>query len=110
MFAEDLFRTVALFDPLFHPYSKIVPTFRHRDDETLVVDLPGVTKADVELSLEPGSRLRLLAKRGEQRYEALWELADYVNTEAITSKLENGELAISLPSRAGRGTRSVKVD
>ena len=67
-------------------------------------DLPGFCSEDVSLSLEK-DQLRLLAERDNSphgfrsRIERTFHIMEEVDEEAISAKLENGLLEITLPKK-----------
>ncbi len=88
-----------------HPF---VDVFESEREFLLVADLPGVTKPDLELSVERGA-LRLRAQTEELDYRRSFELGDDVDFEAIDAKLELGQLEIRLPKLAATRARKIEV-
>ena len=99
-----------------HPFDN--PSNWHQDEEAyyLRVELPGVKKEDVELSLE-NQVLSVSAESKEDdgngesltRYEQTFTLPDNVETDHITAKCENGILTITLPKSEERKPRAIEV-
>ena len=92
---------------------------------TVKLDLPGVTKDDVKVSIE-GRRVSIDAqtKKEEEKKEgdrvvyrersmSSWSrsfnLPSEVNSDEAGAKLENGVLTLTLPKRAGTSTAQVTV-
>lgn len=90
-----------------------VDTYEDQDLYLLVVELPGVAKEDLEVSLEN----ELLTVRGERRleesmearqglaefgptvYERSFRLGDGIDQEGIEASLEHGLLRLTFPKR-----------
>ena len=63
---------------------------------TLTLDLPGVAREDLAISIE-GAIVRIETKaEAKRRYKAAYELAEEIDAEATTAKLENGVLTLTL--------------
>ena len=85
-------------DPFQHGYlnEKIETT-----DESveLSVDIPGVKKEDVKLSVEDGV-LYLKAQRGPDfAYKSSWKLNRILDTDNISADLENGVLSLKIAKK-----------
>ena len=69
-----------------------------KDDKgwTLTLDVPGVAREELAISIE-GAIVRIETKAEARRqYKAAYELADEIDAEATTAKLENGVLTLTL--------------
>lgn len=96
----------------------------HENDQQLVLelDVPGVEQNEFEVRVEqgqltvrgerkPSAGLETF-RRAELRYGAflrVFSLPDYVNVEAVTAKLKNGVLTITLPKREESKPRVIQV-
>ena len=96
-----------LFDrSLFHPAPAAGPreSFNESDSAWLLrLDLPGFSKADVSLTVNDRS-LHLAAETPAERpfggkFERQWKLGTDIDATAITARLENGVLELTLPKR-----------
>lgn len=113
----------AFFNDFFRPMKRsegermpAIDVHESKDSYLIKVDLPGVAKEDVKISLENG----VLTVRGETKREASEQqegrlirqerhfgqflrrlsVGDDVDTEAISARFENGVLNLRLPKRA----------
>jgi HSP20 family protein len=80
---------------------------------TLIVDLPGVTKDDVDVSLKEGS-LQIRASRSETdgslvHYTRLFELPKTVEFDTVSAALAAGVLTLTLPKREVTKPRQIEV-
>jgi len=72
-----------------------------QDDKAcnLTIDMPGIAREDLTISID-GSIVRLETRaEAKRQYKAAYELAEEIDAEATTAKLENGVLALSLAKR-----------
>ena len=72
-----------------------------QDDKawTLSLDLPGVAREDLAISIE-GAIVRIETKaEAKRQYKAAYELAEEIDAEATTAKLENGVLTLTLAKK-----------
>ncbi|HUR90879.1 MAG TPA: Hsp20 family protein [Ramlibacter sp.] len=76
--------------------------FDVKEDEkawTLSLDLPGVTREDLAISIE-GAIVTLETKaEAKRQYKAAYELPEEIDTEATSAKLENGVLTLVLAKK-----------
>lgn len=76
--------------------------FEAQEDEkawTLSFDLPGVSREELNITVE-GNVVRLETKpEAKRQYKAAYELADEIDTDATTAKLENGVLTLTLAKK-----------
>jgi HSP20 family protein len=76
--------------------------FQAEQDEkawNLSIDMPGVAREDLVISIE-GSIVRIETRAEAKRpYKAAYELAEEIDAEATTAKLENGVLTLSLAKK-----------
>lgn len=99
--------------------------YREKDDLVVKAELPGVSKKDLDISLEDGM-LTIKAEKKEEKvtedtsyYASEREFGQYcrtislpfeVNSEKISSKFENGVLELRLPKAEEAKTNHVKVE
>jgi HSP20 family protein len=89
------------------------PGFEVEQDEkawNLSIDMPGVVREDLAISIE-GSIVRIETRaEAKRQYKAAYELAEAIDAEATTAKLENGVLSLSLAKKKPVNTaRSIEV-
>jgi HSP20 family protein len=87
--------------------------FQAEQDEkawNLSIDMPGVARDDLAV-LIGGSVVRIETRAEAKRpYKAAYELAEAIDAEATTAKLENGVLSLSLAKKKPVNTaRSIEV-
>ena len=77
--------------------------FDVKEDEkawTLSLDLPGVTREDLAISIE-GTIVSIETKAEARRqYKTAYELPEEIDAEATGAKLENGVLTLTLAKKA----------
>lgn len=91
---------------LFNPAVPAGPreSFHESDNAwTLRLDLPGFSKTDVTLTVN-NRTLQLAAETPPEKpfggkFERQWKLGDDIDTTAISARLENGVLELTLPKR-----------
>ena len=82
---------------------------------TLRTDLPGYARENVELSVEDG-HLRLAATGEDERpgfvppFTQRIRLSPKIDTTAISARLENGVLEISLPRKVQDGDSEIRIE
>ncbi len=94
-----------------------VNVYEKDDAYSLVAEIPGVKREDIDLKLE-NAVLTITVKRsvgeGEdaKEYSATRSITvgDDVKSEGVTAKLENGVLAVALPKGEERKPKSISVD
>ena len=91
--------------PVVHP---LVDVFEGEADFLLVADLPGVTKDELELTVDEG-QLSILGRSAKFDYKRSFDLGDDVDVESIEAKLELGQLELRLPKRAAAKVRKIRV-
>ena len=72
-----------------------------QDDKawTLSLDLPGVAREDLAITIE-GAIVRIETRAEARRqYKAAYELAEEIDADATTAKLENGVLTLTLAKK-----------
>ena len=91
--------------PVVHP---LVDVFEGEAGFLLVADLPGVTKDQLELTVDNG-QLSIVGHAAKLDYRRSFDLGDDVDVEAIEAKLELGQLELHLPKRAEAKVRKIRV-
>lgn len=99
-------------------FGKGFPVNVYGDDESyyLVAELPGVRKEDIDLKLE-NAMVEISAKRIVGEEDSTREInltrsitiGDDVNADAVTAKLENGVLTVTLPKAEERKPRTIAI-
>lgn len=83
-------------------FKPLADIFETQDVFGIVLDMPGVTSDDIEISLE--NRLLTVGTRAEKAlakaYFRQFRLNELVNPTEIQASLENGVLELILPKRA----------
>ena len=83
-----------------------------QDDKawTLSLDLPGVAREDLAISID-GAIVRIETKaEAKRQYKAAYELAEEIDAEATTARLENGVLTLTLAKKQPVSTaRTIEV-
>jgi HSP20 family molecular chaperone IbpA len=107
MFFAPVLRTRAVapsFRSFDRAFERFVNTlgFDVKEDEksfTLSLDVPGISREDLAISVE-GAVVRIETKgEAKRQYKAAYELADEIDAEATTAKLENGVLTLTLAKK-----------
>jgi HSP20 family protein len=79
------------------------------DEQGIKIEMPGVKSSDVELVVE-GKLLKVFAKsRHGKEYSYSYSLRSSVDESAITAKLEDGLLEISLPKKPETSARKIEL-
>lgn len=86
---------------------------RHRndtiDEEGVKIELPGVKAGDVDVAVD-GRALKVTGKsRHGAEFSYVYTLKSTVDDAAITAKLVDGLLTISLPKKAEHSARKIAV-
>jgi len=103
-------------------YSPAVDILRTDDALTLVADLPGVRKADLEIGIEDGVlTISAPVAEVEPRHEPVYReygiggyvrrfsLSDKIDQSRISAELENGVLTVMLPKAERLRPRKIEV-
>ena len=96
------------------PYSRwFTPTSKYVGEDKgdrieLSVDIPGVTKQDVEITYENGI-LRISAERDNRKYNQSYTVRQDLDASKISAKLENGVLLVTLPKTEKAKALEIKV-
>lgn len=94
-------------------------------DYTILVDVPGVPKETLEINavgdqltisgdrpqpaLSDGVEI-LRSERGHGRFSRTVRLPSEVDVSAVRAKLDSGVLRVTLPRRAGGGTKKIDIE
>jgi HSP20 family protein len=84
------------------------------DSWVLRLDLPGFSKGDIQLKVDDRT-LRLHAETPAERtfggtVERQWKLGPEVNTGAISARMENGVLELTLPRKSKEEVQPVTIE
>jgi len=103
-------------------YSPAVDILRTDDALTLVADLPGVKKGDLEIGIEDGvltisapvadvetRHKPLYREYGVGGYTRRFSLSDKIDQARISAELENGVLTVTLPKAERLKPRRIEV-
>jgi HSP20 family protein len=103
-------------------YSPAVDILRTDDALTLVADLPGVKKADLEIGIEDGvltiaapvadvetRHKPVYREYGVGGYVRRFSLSDKIDQARISAELENGVLTVTLPKAERLKPRKIAV-
>ena len=103
-------------------YSPAVDILRTDDSLTLVADLPGVRKADLEVGIEDGvlaisapvadveaRHKPVYREYGVGGYVRRFTLSDKINQARISAELEDGVLTVTLPKAERLQPRKIEV-
>jgi HSP20 family protein len=87
--------------------------FEAEQDEkawNLTIDMPGIAREDLAISIE-GTIVRIETRaEAKRQYKSAYEVADEIDAEATTAKLENGVLTLSLAKKKPVNTaRTIEV-
>lgn len=84
-------------------FSNANPGFNVEQDDkawTVRLDLPGVAKEELSISIE-GTVVRIeTAKEAKRPFKAAYELPQDIDADASAAKLENGVLTLTLAKKA----------
>lgn len=103
-----------VFSSLFDELADSFNYGRIAADETedaivLTLPLPGFKKDDVNIEVDHQAHLTVSAKRGTHQVSRTVTLGDQVDTEAVSAKLEDGLLSITVPKKAQAKPRKIAV-
>lgn len=109
----------SVFEDAFQTYTK-TPTRSNEDTITetsdyfdIEIDIPGVTKEDIGISVEE-DYLKITAQRKRadsvvSEYTKQYKLSPIINKDDITAKYENGVLTVKVGKKAKEKARKVSV-
>ncbi|MBI4720142.1 MAG: Hsp20/alpha crystallin family protein [Chitinivibrionia bacterium] len=123
-FDRDFFPVVRRFFEEEEEGLSVPKTNISEDDKefTLTMELPGVSKKDVEISVD-GDALTVEADRTEkfesknlvraeirtEKFRRTFQIGSKIDREAIKAKLENGILMLTLPKKAETVGRKIDI-
>ncbi len=91
-------------------YRPAVDVFEGTEGFRLVLDVPGVSKAALEVTVE-GRKLTVSGRRakGNAGWRHAFTLPDVVDTERIHADLADGVLTLDLPRRPELSPRKIEI-
>ena len=106
--------------PVFRP---LVDIFDTGEGVTLMLEMPGVGREDVEIDLErriltirgrgrvtsPEGFRRVYAEYGEGDYERVFTLSEDIDEAAIRAEMNNGVLTLTLPRAEAAKPKRIEV-
>jgi len=96
-------------EALFAMNHKGIQVTNNQDDVTIVLDLPGIAKEHLEISVD-GPVVRITTQEGAPRqHRSAYELPEAIDAEKTTAKMENGVLTLVL-ARLVPSDKSVKIN
>ena len=106
--ASEFFDILKTFDDLDKlPTRKLKDVF---DEEGLKIEMPGVKSSDLDLTVE-GRTLKVKGKSRHGRdFSYTYSLHSNVDSEAISAKLQDGLLEISLPKKPESTPRKITIE
>jgi HSP20 family protein len=78
------------------------------ENYTVLIDLPGVKKADIKISLEAGL-LTVIAQRGKQSLEQILRLSEEVDQDHVQAAHEDGVLTLTLGKHRKALARQIEI-
>lgn len=110
LFEHEIFNIPAVVDErLFRDFFNLSPRAKALEPGTYTIDLPGVKKEDLKVTLE-GDRAKVEWTRGGTKGQAIYALQE--GTEEIKAKLDLGVLTLTVvaPERKQSKGKSVPVE
>lgn len=103
MLTVDTCSLERLLDPFWPP-----PLTKEENGvSTLEIEIPGVKKDQVNVSIE--GRLLAIKSKGRTQIDKSYRLAAFVDTDAIEASLEDGLLTVKLPRHERAKARTIQV-
>jgi HSP20 family molecular chaperone IbpA len=98
---RSLSTSIPSFDSNFERFFNTLGFEAKQDDKavTLTLDLPGVAREDLKIDVEGAVVTIATREEAKRQYKAAYELADEIDVEATTAKLENGVLTLVLAKK-----------
>ncbi len=102
-----------------------VDIYETPDSIVIEVEAPGMSKDEVKITVEDGilrisgekkvereekDKNYVLIERGVGKFERAFRLPDYVETEKIKAKYDNGVLTISIPKKEEKKSKVIDVE
>jgi HSP20 family protein len=98
-----------LEDAIFSARQRGINVTDNADDFTLSLDMPGVAKDQLDITIE-GPVVRIASKEGAARkYRAAYELPQDIDAGRTTAKMENGVLTVVL-AKLAPVDKSVRIE
>jgi HSP20 family protein len=123
-FENDLFPTRFLFGDDQESVRRPLTNINETDDAYLVtMEMPGVSKKNVEVSLEgdtltiTGERVEKLEDKGllrreirQEKFSRSFRIDESINRDQVKAKMDNGILTVTLPKSEKAVGRKVNID
>jgi HSP20 family molecular chaperone IbpA len=104
-------------------YSPQVDIIEHKDDITVIADMPGVDEKSVDITLEkniltiygkvdsdiPKTHRLSLSEYGIGDYQRVFTLSDEVDRDKIEATVNNGVLRLVMPKAESAKTRKIPI-
>jgi HSP20 family protein len=102
----DLFDTFRLFDEIDSGTHRKADSI---DESGIKIEMPGVRPSDVDVTVE-GRTLRVVGKsRHGKEFSYSYSLKPSVDSSAVSAKLQDGLLEITLPKKPDDAARKISV-
>lgn len=99
-FADMLVRLDSLFEDTETPSvisSRSGITWKVKDDNyVLTLDVPGVRREDIQVTVPEEGRLAIKGKRGQDTFERVYKLPAEADEKKVSAQLADGVLTITL--------------
>ena len=87
----------------------LTDVYEEEDTVKVIMDMPGVDKDDINISIEPGGRTLVVEAKGSDRsYRKELQLPTEVDASKAKATYKNGVLTIELPKK-NKGSRGTKI-
>lgn len=103
-------------------YSPDVDIYANNDELVLAVDMPGVTKGDVQIRFDEADTLSIRAKNAFKEpadpairqfnigdYYRAFSVSDEYDKEKVTAKLEDGLLEVRIPKKEQAKPKRIEI-
>jgi len=104
-------------------YSPDVDIHLSDDQVTFVTDLPGVSRGDVQITVDESDTLIIRAKNSHQAMEGLvacqfrignyyraFQLSDDYDKDKVSATLENGLLIVNVPMKESEKPKKIQIN
>lgn len=106
-------------------YSPKVDVYEDKDNLYIELEIPGVSKKNMEIKIVEGNILLIKGNKAEKEKEVekswrserfygefkrSFKLPDYLDPEKITAKMENGILTLSMPKKEEAKPKEINID
>lgn len=86
-----------------------VDIFENTDGLTLIADLPGVARNDLNLGVEQGILTIEAQSRGKYSFYRRFQLPEHLDLEHVNAELKHGVLTLVLPKAEAAKPRKIAV-